>query len=108
MVTGGADAEEHVVKEPALKAAVETDTTQGTSYPSRRENQALVDAFDTKIDEIIADVTYTTLYVKWFKRPPSAKLIEFRPGIGKVAPAPVHLPLSRPGEGRRPWTSITG
>jgi polar amino acid transport system substrate-binding protein len=87
-VVGGADAEEYIVKEPTLKIAAEADTTQGTSFPVKKGNKALVDAFDTKIDEMIADGTYMKLYNKWFKRPPSAKIIEFRPGLAKVLPAP--------------------
>jgi len=87
-VVGGVDAEEYVAKQPTLKIAVEADTTQGTSFPIKKGNQALVDAFDTKIDEMIADGTYLRLYGKWFKHPPSAKLVEFRPGLAKVLPSP--------------------
>ena len=86
-VVGGADAEEYAAKEPTLKIAAEADTTQGTSFPVKKGNQALVDAFDTQIDDIVADGTYMTLYNKWFKRSPSAKLLEFRPGLAKVLPS---------------------
>jgi polar amino acid transport system substrate-binding protein len=87
-VVGGVDAEEYTAKEPALKIAAEGDTTQGTSFPIKKGNQALVTAFDTKIDELIADGTYMRLYSKWFKHPPSAKLLEFRPGLAKALPSP--------------------
>jgi len=86
-VLGGADAEEYVAKEPSLKIAVEGDTTQGTSFPVKKGNQALVTALDTKIDEMIADGTYMRLYAKWFKHPPSARLVEFRPGLAAALPS---------------------
>ncbi len=84
---GGADAEEYVAKEPALKAAVEGDTTQGTSFPVKKDNKALVDAFDKAIDDMIADGTYLRLYNTWFKHAPSPRLVEFRPGLAKVLPS---------------------
>ncbi len=80
-VVGGADAEEYVEREKALKIAAEGESLQGTAFPIKKGNSALVKAFDTKIDEIIADGTYTKFYQKWFKRPVSPKMAEIRPGL---------------------------
>jgi polar amino acid transport system substrate-binding protein len=80
-VVGGADAEEYVEREKGLKIAAEGDSLQGTAFPIKKGNEALVKALDTKIDEIIADGTFMKLYQKWFKHPLSPKMADIRPGL---------------------------
>jgi polar amino acid transport system substrate-binding protein len=87
-VVGGADAEVYTGRYSQLKIAVAADNTQGTSFPIKKGNTALVNAFDQKIDEMINDGTFMTLYTKWFKRPISPRLVEFRPGLKSVVPSP--------------------
>jgi polar amino acid transport system substrate-binding protein len=86
-VVGGADAEEYVAREKALKIAAEGDSLQGTSFPIKKGNTALVKALDDKIDEIIADGTFLKLYQKWFKHPLSPKMAEIRPGLADAIKA---------------------
>jgi polar amino acid transport system substrate-binding protein len=81
-VVGGSQAEEYIKKEKTLKIAVQADNPDGTSLPVKKGNTALVNALDTKIDEMVADGTFMTLYDKWFKPLPlSPKIVEFRPGL---------------------------
>jgi polar amino acid transport system substrate-binding protein len=86
-VVGGSAAEEYIAKEKGLKIAAEGDNLQGTSFPIKKGNTALVQAFDTKIDEMIADGTFMTFYQRWFKHPLSPKIAEFRPGLAAAVPA---------------------
>jgi polar amino acid transport system substrate-binding protein len=90
-VVGGADAEEYLAQEKTLKIAVSEESTQGTAFPVKKGNTALVNALDTKIDEMIADGTFIKLYQKWFTRPLSHRVVEFRPGLaaatGSAAPS---------------------
>jgi polar amino acid transport system substrate-binding protein len=81
-------AEVYIAKDKSLKIAAEGDNLQGTSLPVKKGNTALVQALDTKIDEIIADGTFTKLYQQWFKTLPlSPKIVEFRPGLAEVVKA---------------------
>jgi polar amino acid transport system substrate-binding protein len=86
-VVGGADAEEYVEREKALKIAAEGESLQGTAFPVRKGSAALVRALDTKIDEMIADGTYMRLYQKWFKHPVSPKMADIRPGLADAIKA---------------------
>ena len=80
-VVGGTQAEVYVAKEKTLKIAVQADNPDGTSLPIKKGNTALVNAVDTKIDEMIADGTFMKLYLKWFTTSPiSPRIVEFRPG----------------------------
>jgi polar amino acid transport system substrate-binding protein len=84
-VVGGPDAQAYLDREKSLKIAARADSTQGTSFPVRKGNTALVTAVDTEIDDMIADGTYQRLYAKWFKDPVSARMIEIRPGLAVAA-----------------------
>lgn len=86
-VVGGADAEEYVEREKALKIAAEGESLQGTAFPIKKGNSALVQALDAKIDEMIADGAYMRFYQKWFKHPVSPKMAEFRPGLASAIKA---------------------
>jgi polar amino acid transport system substrate-binding protein len=86
-VVGGSSAEEYVAKEKTLKIAAEGDSLQGTSLPVKKGNTALVQALDTKIDEMIADGTFVKFYQKWFRHPISPKIVEFRPGLADAVKA---------------------
>lgn len=86
-VVGGADAEEYVEREKALKIAAEGESLQGTAFPVRKGSVALVRALDTKIDEMIADGTYMRLYQKWFRHPVSPKMAGIRPGLADAIKA---------------------
>jgi ABC-type amino acid transport substrate-binding protein len=83
-VVGGADAETYTEHEPTLKIAVTADSTQGTAFPIKKGNAALLTAVDTKIDEMIVDGTFLKLYQKWFKRPLSPRMLEFRPSLANI------------------------
>ena len=83
-VVGGPDAEAYLAREKSLKIAARADSTQGTSFPLRKGDTALVTAVDTKIDDMVADGTYMRLYRKWFTSPVSPRLVEFRPGLAVV------------------------
>jgi hypothetical protein len=39
-------------------------------------------------EQLITDGAFMRLYTKWFKHPPSPKLLEFRPLLAKVLPSP--------------------
>jgi len=84
-VVGGSQAEEYIKKENTLKIAVQADNPDGTSLPVKKGNTALVNALDTKFDELVADGTFMKLYEKWFKTLPlSPKIVKFRPGLANA------------------------
>lgn len=93
-VVGGPDAEEYLAREKSLKIAARADSTQGTAFPVRKGNTALVNALDKQIDDMIADGTYLRLYGKWFRQPVSAKLQEIRPGLAQALGSPAPSPAA--------------
>jgi polar amino acid transport system substrate-binding protein len=83
-LTSGTDGPALIAKDNGkFKVAVETEFPAGSSAPVRKGLTALITAFDTTIDEMIADGTYKQLYDKFINHPFSPKLVTERPGLAK-------------------------
>lgn len=105
-LTSGTDGPTLIAKDNGkFKIAAETELPAGSSAPVRKGHTALVNAFDTTIDEMIADGTYKQLYDKFIKHPFSPKLVAERPGLAKYVTPSGSASVGTSASGASPSTT---